>query len=210
MMQPIGDRLKNNARIIIIDLPGFGKTEEPNEIWTIYDYASCVKELLDYLKIDNPIMVGHSFGGKISLAYASKYKTKKLILFGSPFKKEITKLSLKTKILKKLKHIPVIKKLENVVKKHTGSIDYRNSSELMRKILVCHVNLDITEDVKKIKCPTLIIWGTKDEAVPIERAYELEELISDSAVIPYEGCTHYAYLENLQQTIKIIRNFIGG
>ena len=80
----------------------------------------------------------------------------------------------------------------------------------MRKILVEHVNLDITEDVKKIKCPTLIIWGTLDKEVPLSDAYELEKLIRDSAVIPYEGCSHYAYLERLNQTVNIIKNFIMG
>ena len=49
-----------------------------------------------------------------------------------------------------------------------------------------------------------------DEAVPIEDAYELESLISDSGVVVYEGCTHYAYLERLPQTIKVIKSFIGG
>ena len=66
------------------------------------------------------------------------------------------------------------------------------------------------EEVKKIKCPTILVWGTMDQEVPIERAYELEELISDAAVIPYEGCSHYAYLERKAQTINIIKNFIGG
>ncbi len=210
MMKPVGDKLQKNNRIIIVDLPGFGETKEPNTIWTMYDYADAIKEFLTELKIDNPIMVGHSFGGKISLIYASKYKTEKLILFGSPFKKEIEKLSMKTKVLKSLKKVPVIKNLEGFAKKHIGSRDYKAASDFMRKILVEHVNLDITEDVKKIKCPTLIVWGTMDSEVPIERAYELEKLIDDSAVIPYEGCTHYAYLERLGETINIIKSFIGG
>lgn len=210
MMKPVGDKLQKNNRIIIVDLPGFGETKEPDTIWTMYDYADAIKEFLTELKIDNPIMVGHSFGGKISLIYASKYKTEKLILFGSPFKKEVKKLSMKTKVLKSLKKVPVIKNLEGFAKKHIGSRDYKAASDFMRKILVEHVNLDITEDVKKIKCPTLIVWGTMDSEVPIERAYELEKLIDDSAVIPYEGCTHYAYLERLGETINIIKSFIGG
>lgn len=210
MMKPIGDRLKNNNRIIIVDLPGFGNSPEPSTIWTIYDYAECIKELLDSLKVSTPIMIGHSFGGKISLVYASKYKVNKLILFGSPFKKEVTKTSTKAKILKNLKKVPVLNKLEGFAKKHIGSRDYREASELMRKILVGHVNLDIEEDVKKIQCPTLIVWGTMDQEVPIERAYELEKLIPDSGVVEYQGCTHYAYLERLQQTINVIKSFIGG
>ena len=79
----------------------------------------------------------------------------------------------------------------------------------MREILVKHVNEDITDLVKKIKCPTIIIWGDRDEAVPISDAYELSSYIKDSAVIVYEGCTHYAYLERLGQTVNIISNFIG-
>lgn len=208
MMRPVGDKLQKNNRIIIIDLPGFGESEEPKELWTMYDYAEMVNILLKKLKVKKPIMIGHSFGGKISLIYASLYEVDKLILFGSPFKKEIKKLSLKTKVLKSLKKVPGLNKLEGFAKKHIGSRDYREASDFMRKILVEHVNLDIEEDVKKIKCPTLMIWGTNDKEVPLERAYELEKLISDSAVIPYEGCTHYAYLENLGQTVNIIKNFI--
>ena len=209
MMRPIGDKIKDN-RIIIVDLPGFGDSPEPNEIWSMYDYADMIHELLKSLKVDNPILIGHSFGGKISLIYASKYKTNKLVLFGSPFKKKIVKLSTKTKILKKMKKVPGLNKLEGFAKKHIGSRDYKEASPFMRKILVEHVNLDIEDDVKKIKCPTLIIWGTLDEEVPLEDAYMLEKLISDSAVIEYPGCSHYAYLENLGQTVKIIKNFIGG
>lgn len=210
MMKPIGDRLKKNNRIIIVDLPGFGSSEEPNTVWTIYDYAECINKLLKSLNVDNPVMIGHSFGGKISLAYASKYSVKKLVVFGSPFKKSIQKLSMKTRMLKFLKKVPILKKLETIAKKYIGSRDYKQASEFMRKVLVCHVNLDITEDVKRIKVPTIIVWGTMDQEVPIEDAYELEKLIEDSAVIPYQGCSHYAYLERLNQTVSIIKNFIGG
>jgi len=210
MMKPIGDRLQKQNRVIIVDLPGFGLSNEPDNIWSMYDYADCIYELLKSLKVTNPIMMGHSFGGKISLIYSSKYKVQKLVLFGSPFKKEVQKPSIKTKLLKVLKKIPLLNKLEGFAKKHMGSRDYRQASEFMRKILVKHVNLDITEEVKNIKCPTLIIWGTMDQEVPIERAYELEKLISDSAVIPYEGCSHYAYLERIGQTVNILKNFIGG
>lgn len=208
MMKPIGDRLSKKYRIVIIDLPGFGLSDEPKDIWTIYDYAECVYELINGLKIKNPILMGHSFGGKISLVYASKYKVSKLVTFGSPFRKEITKLSLKTKVLKGLKKVPILNKLEGFAKKHMGSTDYRQASELMRKIMVQHVNLDVTGDVKKIKCPTLLIWGTNDEAVPINEAYELEKLILDAGVVEYDGCTHYAYLERLDQTIRVLNIFL--
>lgn len=210
MMKPVGDALEKENRIIIIDFPGFGESEEPKYAWNNYDYVNMLVDLFKELKIVNPILIGHSFGGRISLLYASMYDVKKLVLFGSPFKQEIKKDSLKTKTLKALKKVPGIKKLEGFAKKHIGSTDYRNASDIMRKVMVNSVNHDMTEDVKKIKCPTIIIWGSLDEAVPLERAYELEKLIDDAAVIVYDGCTHYAYLENLSQTINILDNFIGG
>jgi len=207
MMRPVGDKLEGN-RIIIVDLPGYGLSSEPDYAWSIYDYVECIKELLDSVDVKLPILIGHSFGGKISLAYASKYDTEKLILFGSPFRPAIKKLSLKTKLLKKAKKIPGLNKLEGFAKRHIGSDDYKNASDMMRKILVDTVNLDITEEVKKIKCPTLIVWGTLDDAVPVEDAYILEKLIPDSGVVVYEGCSHYAYLERLSQVVKVIKVFI--
>ena len=208
MMKPIGDAIQNNYDVIIIDLPGHGKSDEPKYAWNVDDYVECIKQLLDKLEVKNPTLIGHSFGGKTSLLYASKYKVKKLILFGSPYKKEITQLSLKTKILKAAKKIPVLNKLEGFAKKHIGSTDYKNATPLMRNILVNTVNLDITEQVKKITCPTLIVWGDLDDQVPVEEAYELENLISDSGVVVYENCTHYAYLERLNQTINVINSFL--
>ena len=209
MMKMVADPFESDYDIIIIDLPGHGKSEEPKRVYTLYDFVDCVKSLLDSLKIKNPILIGHSFGGKISLLYASMYEVKKLILFGSPFKCEIKKISLKTKMLKTAKKVPGLNKLEEFAKKHIGSTDYKNASPLMRQILVEHVNLDITDDVKKIKCPTLILWGTLDDEVPVERAYELENLISDAGVVIYENCTHYAYLERLGQTISVLKSFLG-
>ena len=105
--------------------------------------------------------------------------------------------------------MPGLNKLENVVKKHMGSTDYRNASEMMRKILVGHVNLDLTSELKNVKCSTLLIWGTNDQAVDYEDALELEKLIKDCGLVTYEGCTHYAYLERLQQTINVLNSFIG-
>lgn len=207
MMKPIGDNLQKNFRIIIIDLPGFGNSSEPSSVWSIYDYVEAVHLLLEEINVKNPMMIGHSFGGKISIVYASKYSVSKLVLLASPFCKEVTKLSVKTKILKSIKKVPVINKLEDFAKKHIGSTDYKNASKNMREILVNHVNLEVKEEASKIKVPTLLIWGTNDEAVPINRAYELEKLISDAGLVVYENCTHYAYLERLGQTINILNSF---
>ena len=209
MMQGLGNQFINTNRIIIVDLPGYGKSEEPKEVWTVDDYVSFLKELLDKLHVDNPIIIGHSFGGKIGLLYATKYNVKKLICLASPYKKNIKKLSLKTKLLKTAKKIPVLNKLEGFAKRHIGSTDYKNASDMMRKILVETVNYDISDQLYKIKCPTLLIWGTMDQAVSVNDAYELEKLIDNCGLVTYEGCSHYAYLERFDQTVRVLKSFIG-
>ena len=207
MMQPLIRGLKNK-KVLIIDLPGFGKSSEPKSIWSIEDYADFVNKIVNNLGYNKCSIIGHSFGGKIGLVYASKYDVDKLILLASPYKVEIKKESLKLKVLKKVKKFPILNKAVEFAKKHMGSTDYRNASGIMRDILVKHVNNDITESVKKIKCPVLIIWGDNDVTVDKSNAYELESLIKDAGVVILPG-THYAYLENINQVIRIIKNFIG-
>ena len=72
MMDPIGKGLSKDFHITIIDLPGFGKSSEPPYGYTVYDYYEVLCEFLDKLKIKNPILVGHSFGGRLSIIYAGK------------------------------------------------------------------------------------------------------------------------------------------
>ncbi len=208
MMKPVADAFQKDYRLLIVDLPGFGESEEPLSVWTLQDYVDCIHELLESLKIENPILFGHSFGGKISLLYASEYPVFKLIVCGSPYKKEIKKLPLKTKVLKQLKKLPGMGPIAEKAKKYIGSRDYKSASPLMRQILVEHVNLDLTEEVKKIKASTLILWGDEDQEVSVEQAYELEKYISDAGVVLYPGCSHYAYLEVLKKTIHVVRIFL--
>lgn len=207
MMEPIAKPLEKTNRIIIIDLPGFGESEEPKYVWTLEDFAEMVHALLEKLNVKNPYLVGHSFGGKISILYTSKYDVNRLVLLSSPYKVKIKKVSTKVKILKALKKVPGLGALAEVAKKHMGSTDYKNASPMMRDILVKHVNTDLTDIVKTIKVPTFIIWGDNDTAVDVEDAYELEELLQDAGLVVYEGCTHYAYLERAGQTINILKEF---
>lgn len=210
MMDSLGKGLQRDYHIVILDLPGFGKSSEPTYGWTIYDYYEMLCEFLDNLKIKNPILVGHSFGGRISIIYSAKRKVEKLVLLSSPFRRSNKKDSFKVKVLKFFKKVPLLKELEDYMKTKIGSTDYRNASPMMRKILVNTVNEDLTEYLKQIKVPTLLIWGELDTAVPLEDAKYAESIMEDAGLIVYEGCTHYAYLERLNQTINVLNSFLGG
>ena len=208
MMKPLGDRLGKQFRITILDLPGFGESDEPSKVLNIYDYADILKEFLEQLKIFKPIIMGHSFGGRISIVYASKHDVEKVVLFGSPCIRKEKKVSFKVKVLKKLKEVPGLNKLEGFAKKHIGSRDYKAASDMMRKILVNTVNQDLSNEAKNIKVPTLLIWGDMDDEAPLEDAKELEQIIPDAGLIVFPNLTHYAYLENLDGVIRIMKKFL--
>ncbi len=206
MMQFIGDRLCDNYRITILDFPGFGESEEPKTDWTVSDYVDLVHELVKSLKIKKPIIVGHSFGGRVGIKYSSIHEVDKLVLMGAPCFYDSQELDLKTKILKGLKKLPGMDSIGEFMKKYIGSTDYKNASPMMRKILVNVVREDLSEDAKKIKAPTLLIWGTSDTAAPIEDARRLEKILEDGALIELPG-THYAYIENLDRVVSILEKF---
>lgn len=209
MMDMLGRPFEKNFRVIVMDLPGFGKSKEPNQASSVVDYTEYIHQLLVKLQVENPILVGHSFGGRISICYAAKYGAEKVILLSSPFRpKQKKKPSVKIMVYKIVKKVKILKGLAKHLRDKWGSTDYKNASEINRGTLVKVVNEDLTEYAKKIKCPVLLIYGSNDKDVPINEAKVLEKLIPDAGLVEYADCHHYAYLERFNQTIAIFKNFL--
>lgn len=208
MMKPIGDKLSNKFRITIIDLPGFaGATKEPPYAWTLTDYMLMLEDFIEKTNINKPIIIGHSFGGRLAIKYSANHIIEKVVLFGSPVRPEKDTQSLKVKVLKSIKRLPGMNKFGEYMKKHIGSRDYKNASPIMRQILVNVVNEDLTDYASKIEEPTLLVWGDNDEEASIEDAKLLEQIMPDAGLVVLPG-THYAYLENINQVINILNNFL--
>lgn len=206
MMKPLGDNLCDKCRVTILDFPGFGESEEPSVPWTITDYAVMLEKFVKELNIKKPVVIGHSFGGRVAIRYSANNPIEKLVLFGSPCIRNEKDLSLSVKVLKKLKTLPGLNELGEYMKKYIGSRDYKAASPIMRQTLVNVVNEDLADYAKKIEEPTLLIWGEVDTEAPVEEARQLEQLMVDAALIVLPG-THYAYLENLTQVVNILKNF---
>lgn len=208
MMDPIGKGMQNKFRITIIDFPGFGKSPEPPYGFSVFDYYEILDELLENLNIKEPILIGHSFGGRIAIIYAVNKKVSKLVLMGTPFRRTNKKANYKLKVLKIVRKTPIIKNFEGCLRSKIASNDYYNASPIMRKVLVNVINQELTDLIPKIKVPTILIWGSYDKEVPISEAKYIEDKIKDCGLIIYEGCSHFAYLERLNQTINILDCFL--
>ena len=207
MMKMLGDNFSDRFRITILDFPGFGLSEEPSESWTIKDFADMLDEFVKELGIKKPIIMGHSFGGRVAIRYSADHVVEKIVLFGSPCVREERELPLSVKILKGIKKLPGMDKIGEFAKNFIGSRDYKAASTIMRQTLVDVVNEDLSKYAKEIDCPTLLIWGENDTEAPVEDAKILEGIMVDAALIVLPG-THYAYIENLGQVVNILNNFI--
>lgn len=207
MMKMLGDNFSDRFRITILDFPGFGLSEEPSESWTIKDFADMLEEFVKELGIKKPIIMGHSFGGRVAIRYSADHVVEKIVLFGSPCVREERELPLSVKILKGIKKLPGMDKIGEFAKNFIGSRDYKAASPIMRQTLVDVVNEDLSKYAKEIDCPTLLIWGENDTEAPVEDAKILEGIMVDAALIVLPG-THYAYIENLGQVVNILNNFI--
>ncbi len=206
MMRPIGDNFQDRFRITILDFPGFGESEEPKSAWTIEDYELMLEEFLKKVNVKKPIVIGHSFGGRVAIRYCARNPIEKLVLFGSPCIRIQEELSIGVKILKKLKQLPGLNGIGEYMKKFIGSRDYKAASPIMRQTLVNVVNEDLSKYAREIEEPTLLIWGEQDTEAPLNDAKQLEKLMIDAALIVLPG-THYAYLENLPRVVAILDNF---
>ncbi len=206
MMKPLGNQFQN-YHVTILDFPGFGESSSLKKSITIVDYVEILEEFLKELKIKNPILMGHSFGGRVAILYASRNPVSKLVLFASPCIREERK-SWKESFFKAIKKLPGMNQIGEYAKKYIGSEDYRNASPILRETLVNVINTDLSKEAAKISCPTLLIWGTEDQQAPIEDAKKLEKILPDGGLVELPGYSHYAYLEALPQVTNILKSFL--
>lgn len=207
MMKPIGDSFCDKFRVTIIDFPGFGQSDELNKPWAINDYANMLEKFVKKIGIKKPIIMGHSFGGRVAICYSANNSIEKLVLFGSPCVRLVKEQPLSVRILKGIKKLPGMNKIGEYMKKYIGSRDYKAASPIMRQTLVNVVNEDLSDYAREIEEPTLLIWGEYDDEAPVEEARLLEGIMPDAALILLPG-THYAYLENLPRVVNILDSFI--
>ena len=210
--------LKDYFTIYILDYPGFGNSSMPLSDLTIYDYANLIDNFLIKLKINNPILIGHSFGGRIIsiLANTSKIKFKKLLLIdvaGLKKKKDL-KLFLKQFTYKLLKKFGLLlpKKIRlkylNFLFNKFSSNDYKSLDKRLLKTFQNIVREDLTSYYKGINLETLILWGENDDITPYQDGIKINKLILNSSLIKIENTTHFPYLEKPNLIIRIIMAYL--
>jgi len=219
-MKNVIDIFSETNKVYAIDLPGFGLSEKPDKAWDLFDYEDLVTKFIEHFELDNIILVGHSFGGAISicLAYSRLVNIQALYLIDAAGIRRQVSLTSKLKMygFKALKKfvcvLPITKrkkeKLINRVRIKIGSSDYLNATGVMRDTLVKVVNCDLQDLMDKILTSTSIIWGEDDFATPLESAQLMNVLIRNSKLKIIKNAGHFPFIENLEEFSDALRSEI--
>lgn len=203
-LQPLAELLSSDYRVVLVDLPGFGRSPLPAEAWDTVRYAERMVELLDELKIDRCDLLGHSFGGRISLRLASRFpdRVQRLFLVAShglptprPFLKQLRMqgISMLRSLVRFIDRVFGTSWYTQRFIPHFASVDYQKTSGVLRQIFVKLVTEDATADAVRIKAPALLLWGEQDTETPVELGRRLQRLIQGAALRVFPLHDHHPF-----------------
>lgn len=204
----IAKQLSEEYKVILLDLPGFGKTQKPETVFSIYDYAAFVQHFLEKLEIKELSLLGHSFGGRIGIIIAGKTKLiTHLILVDSAGVEKRTIIA-KVKIgIFKLAKLFMPKSIVTKLRNKLGSRDYKSAGP-MRPIFLKIINEDLTYLLPDITAPTLLVWGNKDTEVPEWKTKKMKRLIPHAKLRVVWGSAHSPHLEKPTALNDILSEYL--
>lgn len=170
--------------------------------WGIYDYAAHVRAFTEKFDIKAPIIVGHSFGGRVGMILAAQGLCEKLVLVDSAGLKPKFDIKKKIAVARYRYRVKHGKPLDGF-----GSIDYNNMSKDKRGVFVRVVNTHLDKLMRYIKCPTLIVWGKDDKDTPPYMAKRLKRGIPNSELVFLDG-GHYSYIDSEYGFANTLKRFI--
>ncbi len=216
-VRSIANSINHKIKVFNVDLPGHGTSSEPPSAWGVEDFTQLMEKFCRETGIKNPIPIGHSFGGRISILMASRNDIKKMVLVDAAGikPKRSLKYYLKVYSFKTAKKLlPILlgktkgEKAIQAWRGKAGSADYRNSSPIMRAVMSKCVNEDLKHVMPDIKASTLLIWGENDTATPLSDAKTMQKLIPDAGLVSWPGCGHYSFLDNPGTFRAVLQSFI--
>jgi len=199
---PLTETLKKQGyRVYAPDLPGFGESGMPERPLTLTDYAHFFDEYLKKNRIKHPILIGQSFGGRVSLKYNQLHpkSVRALILSGTPGftpipKKKLVLFIALAKIGKLLFSIPPLNLMQDAVRKWyyyvVGAKEFFRAEGTMRETFKQIVKEDLVPAMEAVDVRTILLWGEYDIIVPVSIAERMHQVIAGSELIVIPEADH--------------------
>jgi len=218
-------QLSKKYRVITIDLPGHGKSDCISEVHGMELMADVIFDVLKKLRIGKCLMVGHSMGGYITLAFAAKYP--KMLLGFSLFHSHCfpdtkaeqenrdrtinivnqDKFSYVAQFIPSLFPVEVHKKYSKQIERLIQRASKMSKEGVIAALEGMKVRTDQTELLKTAKLPVLFILGLKDSRAPLTRLWEMISMPAFSETLILRDCGHMGYIESPDETYEAIQAF---
>ncbi len=224
MWQAIKPSLLQRNRVVCIDLLGHGKTECFGYVHSMELMADVVTEVLKHLKVRRSILVGHSMGGYVALAFAEMYpdNVKGLCLLNSTTRADSAeRVSLRNRAIEAVKS-----NYDSLVRMSISNL-FRPKNRTLFKEEIKHVKKEAlktplqgyiaAQEGMKIRMdreallhfspyPKMMIIGKKD---PILNYHDLTDQVNGSSVEKIElPDGHMSHIENQQEVISALQKFV--
>lgn len=175
--------------VISLDLPGFGASPPPVEVWGAADYAEATARLLTEAQTGPVVVLAHSFGGRVAAHLAAEHPhlVRGVVFAGVPLLRSqgpAPKSPLPYRIVRRLHRMKIVpdSMLESMRQRY-GSADYRAATGTMRDILVTVVNEDYREELSAMEVPVGFCWGADDTAARADIARQAAKLVPNCVVL---------------------------
>lgn len=210
---------KKGIEVLALDLPGFGIIPSPPKPWGRDDYINWILQKVKEKNWEKFNLLGHSFGGGVAVKMATNFSEKidKLILCAPAI---IKRKSIKTYLFywlaflgRRIFSLPGLKifypQAQKLVYKLAGARDYYVADGIMKETMKKIAKEEDLETIlERIKTPTLILWGKKDDVLPLKDAYRIKEKIKRSQLKVLPGAGHSPHREAPEELSKILISFL--
>jgi len=203
---------KRGIDVVLLKVPGL--TSPSTKTWDIAGYVDWLNKQLKHT--EKPIVIGHSNGGRIALAFTQKFPDKihKLILIdsaGVAHNKLVPRAKLKvlrgvSKAGKALSRVPPVKK---AFYKIIGAQDYLNAPPNMKRTMQNMLQADQTMNFQAVRVPTTIIWGRDDAITPIKDGRKLEKSIANAKLFTVDNARHAPFFSHPDEVADLIINVLA-
>ena len=219
--------LQNKFQLIIPDIPGSGRSTMDDGPWTMDRFAEMIKSILDNENISSCVMIGHSMGGYISLAFAEKYPgiLNGLGLFHSTaFADSDEKKANRKKGIAFMKQHGAYEFVKTTTPNLFTALSKSRNPAPMEDLIAKGNNFSVsalvsyyesmmsrpdrTAVLKIVKIPVLIIQGETDTAVPLEDALKQCHLPELSYFHIFKNSGHMGMIEEAEKSNRMLEEFI--
>lgn len=235
----IEDALKNEYRLILVDLKGHGYSDRPrDDRYSPQDHAEVVTGLIEHLRLSNVVLVGHSFGSAVTLLVALKAQKSSsgivsgLVLFAGsidpynlPFflrllripvigwlGMKLTTASFRTQMAFRRAYYDDSKVTDSLVEIYAKYQNIPGTDYAMLRTAQQFVPPDLSqqrEEVKNLQFPVINIYGQHDEVVARESSGALCRLLPRCTLVTVEGVGHIPMEERPEKIVPLLRDFVS-